>query len=129
MGYASAMRGLPFEWGKTDCASIVRAGLELTYEKDLFDGKIKPWTSLKTAASRWKSIDLENLLLSLGAQEVSPQHTQAGDLAIGPELDENQLPQLALVLPVSKVLISTPEYGVQIIHVSDLLPGTRYWRL
>ena len=56
------------------------------------------------------------------------RYATAGDVMLGAGVDARGLAQLATVLPVGKVLASTPVTGVVIVRRKDLEPGARFWR-
>lgn len=126
--YAKAIKGEPLVWGDTDCANIVRNGIYILLGRDPFKGSLKRWTGLKSAKNRADAVPVLDRLFNSGAIEVERLFSSIGDVALGPATDPEGLPQLSLILTRRKVLISTQEYGVQIVPLETLSDGTRFFR-
>jgi len=95
--YVDSIVGQPFEWGRTDCATIVREALRSMYGKDMLG--IGTWTT-KTGATRMlKKIGSYNdALAGAGAHEVPIRFRQRGDVAILPGGDCDGFPGLGVVV-------------------------------
>lgn len=127
--FALEVDGEPFEWGRTDCVSIVRLALSRMYGgTDPLDGHIGSWTTKRGALRVSKNTDALDALKRAGFVEVAPVYATTGDVALGATADACGAPAVSIVLPMRMMLVSTPEHGVRMVHRDDINPGTRYWR-
>lgn len=125
--YAKSLRGSSLVWGDTDCASVVRGGLVILLGKDPLPD-LKSWSGLKSAKNRANEMPVPDRLINSGAIEVHRKFSSIGDVAVGPSSDIEELPQLSMVLTNQKILISTQEFGVQIVPFDVLVEDTRFFR-
>lgn len=126
--FANEVVGSDFEWGETDCAMIAVRSQAIMLGKNPFAKHVGKW-STKTGALRvFKGLDIKQALQDSGGVRVSQDHSTTGDVILGPTEDVLGLPQLAVVVPVDRVLISTPEDGVMVALKSELIEGTEFWR-
>lgn len=128
--FANSVRGLDFEWGKTDCATLVCHGLYVILDKYPFTKKTLPqWDNKNKAIRRFLRVgDIGKFLIDQGAVEVHMDYAGTGDVILSPGLDDNDLPRLAMMLPTRRVLLSTPKTGVIIEKSHVLVDNTRYYR-
>lgn len=126
--FAQFVEGRDFQWGRTDCASLVRQALTEILGTDPWRGALGTW-STKTGALRvFKRTKPQRVLRSTGAVRVGTLFATAGDVALGPGGDARGLLGLAMVLPSNKVLTSTPERGVYIVGGQEFGAGVRFFR-
>jgi len=124
--YANEINNSPFEWGVTDCATIVRKSIEIMLGEDIFD--LPLWDSLKTARSIVRDLNILKLMGDVGGLPITLSYAHTGDIGLYPNLDDNGLPQFCVVLPRRKILISTIHKGVEITELYSLLENTTFWR-
>lgn len=125
---ARAVTGETFEWGTTDCASLVLRGVEVMYgEQIIVSGK---WTTRTGALRAWKKIEsADRVLEAAGATRVKRAFWQSGDVLLTPGPDEHGLPRLALAIPAQSVLVADLNDGVRIVKRVDMEDGTYGMRL
>lgn len=71
--------GQPYEWGRTDCASLVRQAMTIVYGSDPFD--VRPWSTKRQALTRLKAVgSVEDALRAAGMVPVALRHAQGGDV-------------------------------------------------
>lgn len=126
--FAKEVRGTSFEWGSTDCVSLVRRGLRIIFDEDVWKGHVGEWKTRRGALTVSGKTDYEDALLSSGAVEVGYHYGTSGDVALGPNEDEHGMLQMGLLVPTRKVLTSEPETGVSIVDKLRLEEGTRFFR-
>ena len=127
--FAYTVQHEPFVWGETDCASIVRRGVEIMLEKSPITNKLVPkWTSLKTALNRYNNTDISNMFEATGARLIHKSYMSNGDIILSKLLDGDSLPMLSLALPGGKILVSTMETGVQIGKSACIDAESEVWR-
>ncbi len=126
--FVKEVRGTPFKWGQTDCASLVRRGLQLMFDEDVWKGHVNRWKTLKGAAKVSGTTDYEVALLASGAVEVGYHYASSGDVALGPQEDEHGMLQMALLVPTRKAMTATPLVGVEIVDKLMLEDGTLFFR-
>lgn len=126
--YADSVRGLPWEWGVTDCGILTRRCLEVVYGKDVWED-VGNWSSRIGALRLFGSLDdVEGRLMETGAIGIGARHLLGGDIAIGGG-DHDGLPQFTVILPGFMLLGSTPEDGVIISKIKPNVfnDGTTFW--
>lgn len=112
-------RGREYEWGETDCVSLIRIGLAIVYGKDVLSG-LPDWTTLKGAVSAFRKVgDVAIFLQQSGAHIVHPTMARNGDLLVWDGEDEDGLPQTGLIVPKRKVITSAPDVGVVIARPNE----------
>lgn len=126
--FANNIVGKEYEWGSTDCGSIVLSGLEIILNDFSRLSKLPRWFSMQEALHQYKHVDINNILENTGAFGVDRSFIGAGDVAVSPNKVDGGIPSLSLVLPLRKILVSTPETGVMISHFNELDENTRFWR-
>lgn len=127
VSFARDVVGREFEWGVTDCATLVRRGLIEMLGRDVLKGHHRVWKTRRGAlmASRVKPQDA---LKASGAERVGNKFAWSGDVAVGRRVDDHGMIRVALLLPTRKALTSTPDLGVIIVDRLSLTKGTRFWR-
>ena len=124
---ARAVEGQPFEWGRTDCATLARRGLTTIYGRDVWAGHVGTWKTRRGALGSAGRTDPENALRASGAVPVPPNYAWSGDVALGASLDAHGMPRVSLLLPNRKALTSTPDRGVVVVDKLSLTEGTEFW--
>ncbi len=128
VAFAEYVRGRPFIWGETDCATLVRRGLGIMLDGDPWRGHLGTWKT-KIGAFRISSkTDARRILRGSGAVRVVPGYETAGDLALGPGRDAHGLLRVSLLIPSRKALVAFPDQGVRLVDTLSLIPGTSFWR-
>lgn len=120
--WAHEVRGQPFEWGRTDCASLMREGLRRISGVDPVPEM--SWGSLKTGQRILKSKGLEERIAEAGGVlvEEGPAFAQGGDILFVPEGLEFGLP--AMCLNVGGLWLgSTQDDGVYLTPLLEPLPA------
>ncbi len=128
MNFAQLAEGQAFEWGRTDCASLVRRALTQMLGVDPWKKHLGVWTTRTGALRVLKRTKPHKVLKSTGAVQVGTLFATAGDVALGRHLDARGLLGLAMVLPSNKVLTSTPESGVYIVTGREFGGDVRFFR-
>ncbi len=126
--FANAANGQPFEWGRTDCASLVRRGLQTVFGVDVWKGHVGIYKTKRGAVTVAGKVDYEDALLASGAVEVGYHFGTSGDVALSPKEDEHGMFSVALLVPARKALTSAPREGVVIVDKLRLEEGTRFYR-
>jgi len=128
--YAGRLQGEAFEWGVTDCGTLVRGALTVLYDHDVLEAALgAPWTSLRGAAGAWRAVgSVQSVLGALKAVEVPGAFVQAGDVGVFPGEDVDGLPRLVVCIG-ARILTVHRERGVEVVWSSVLPGGTRFWRL
>lgn len=126
--FAAAVVGQAFTWGRTDCASIVRRGLEAAYGRDVWKGHVGEWKTRRGAVGVSGRTESQEALRASGAVEVGKHYAWSGDVALGSGVDDHGLLQVALLVPTRKAMTSTPELGVLLVDKLSLAEGTTFWR-
>ncbi len=126
--FARAADGQAFEWGRTDCASLVRRGLQTIFGKDVWKGHVGTWKTRRGALGVSGRTDYVDALLASGAVEVGFHFAWSGDVALASREDEHGMFSTGLLVPTRKVLTSTPREGVVLLDKLQLEPGTKFYR-
>lgn len=126
--FAQLVEGDVFEWGRTDCASVVRQALMQILGVDPWKGCLGTWKTKTGALRVFKRTEPQDVLESTGAVRVGTLFATAGDVALGRGVDARGLLGLAMVLPSNKVLTSTPEKGVYIVGGRGFGTDVRFFR-
>lgn len=126
--FARDVVGQEFEWGTTDCASLVRRGLIAMMGKDLLKKHVGIWKTRRGALIASRHTKPEHALKASGAVKVGALYAWSGDVAVGANVDDHGMVQVALLLPTRKALTSGQEKGVIIVDKLSLTEGTRFWR-
>ena len=119
--FAKDIVGSEWELGHTDCASVAFFCLDL-----IVDGGLPfniEWGSLREAKEQMTSDAME----SRGFVEVNPRFSQAGDVCLWNDQDNDGLWGLGIMLPARMVLTSHRDRGVHTAKVLDY-EGVTFWR-
>jgi hypothetical protein len=83
---ANDIVGVPFEWGKTDCASVARAALVAMFGEDPLVPHIDVTYTTKIGAARAfkKAGSFVDIVLAAGAREIASNLAGDGDFMIFP---------------------------------------------
>jgi len=81
MAWASRMRGAPFAWGHTDCATLAIRGLELLTGRPFPEYR---WSSEAQALAVAGRERPSQVLQEYGLQPVLPGFERAGDVILAP---------------------------------------------
>ena len=119
VAWAREVRGLPYIWGKTDCAALIRDALRIQFGTDLF-GNLPTWTTVRQAQEVWAAflttsgVSYETLFLAMGGklvQGVGRRRWPDGSILVG---NEDRGPFPAFAVYVSPVVVqSDRQHGVQ----------------
>lgn len=129
--YARESVGKDFEWGVTDCASLVRASIAAMYGEDVFS-HVAAWSTLREAKNQYEMHGrASSILAEAGASIVASNYEQTGDIIVSPGEDQDGLPRFGVILTGGQVLLSTPESGVHVLSHwrSILVDGTSIYRM
>lgn len=82
--WAESVRGRPFVWGETDCATLVRGAVEAMYGPAFLAGIAVPEYGTQVGAERaWDQTGgTAAVLVLLGAQELPDGERQRGDVLL-----------------------------------------------
>lgn len=112
MSYVSSVMDKPFEWGVTDCGTLVSSAQEAMYGHDVVGAGT--WKTKAEALKALKQIGpYKEALASAGACEVPISFRQRGDIALLPDADHEGFPGLGIVvshgvLTVDEVVMILP---------------------
>ena len=103
MVYVESVLGAPFEWGRTDCWSLICGALRAMYGDDVLNAETY---GTKTGALKaYKAAGSYNdALAHAGAREVPINFRQRGDIAILPGGDIDGFPGVGVVMARGRVL-------------------------
>lgn len=111
-----AFLGEPFEWGKTDCASLCVGYInhELGLPLPLAD-----LSSARKALTYYRlKGGLEEALEIQGWENVLIENMKEGDIFVNP-IGHEAFPNYGVCVAPLKVITSNPDMGVHIAHVND----------
>ncbi len=126
--FARAEDGREYEWGLTDCAALVRRGLQSVFGEDVWKGHVGTWTTRRGAVTVAGKTDYEEALLASGAVEVGFHYAWAGDVVLGGSEEQHGMLTVGLLVPTRKVITSTPRLGVVIVDKLSLEIGSKFFR-
>lgn len=127
VGFAIGIRGEDFDWGISDCVSLARQCLYVILDEDPWDS-LGTWKTKTSALKAFKGIKIDKYLEKTGAIEIDYNFLTTGDFVISPNEDIHGLMQIAIVLPMHKVLVSSMSDGVTISDYDSFAEGSKYWR-
>jgi len=94
--WAETVRGLPFQWGATDCGSLVRDAMEVMYGRDLWPD-VPRWDTLRAAVQiQGTTGGVAAQLALLGAVEVEYGYVQQGDVILLPCAEGDSIPSVGI---------------------------------
>ena len=126
VAFAIEQRELAFEWGRTDCGSLVRRGLELVWGEPILGGP--DYWSIASAEDTMKTLgEAATFFESQGAASELLSRASGGDVVIRPGIDDG-LPRLGLFLYPEGVLTSDPEHGPHVIKPYELKRRSRLYK-
>lgn len=126
--WAQAQPGRPFVWGETDCAALVRQGLELVFGHDLWP-ETPYWHSAREAKKTHKTTGgMVAALQRLGAQQTTVNFARSGDVVAFPEPEE-KVGGTALGLWVDDRCLLSSDRGVVAVRRQDLPPDAAVYSL
>ena len=126
--WGESVRGLPFRWGATDCASLVIDSMEVMYGVDVFPD-VDRWRSLRKAVRVLHDVgSIADLFRTSGAVQVPVAFAQSGDIVCACGLDDDGLPRLGVVVN-GAVIYSRKDEGVLSCYPVDLEEGSELWRM
>jgi len=107
--WAESVRGRPYEWGATDCGTLVREAFCVMYGEDIA-ADVEPYTTQRGAARvHAETGGVEFILRLLGATDIAPAFAQSGDIWI--DEDGDGFPAAGVVIG-RDVIWATLEDGV-----------------
>ena len=126
--WSRTVKGQPFAWGRTDCAMLTLAALDVltgTAHAEAYTGL---WDSEATALAHFATETPSQVLQGFGAAEVPPAFVVLGDVITVPA--DPWPEQLHFVLGRYS-LCSDVERGVALLRTRSLTaqPGARVWRV
>jgi len=126
--WGESVRGKPFSWGSTDCASLVIAAMEVMYGVDVFP-QVDRWKSLRKAVRVLHDVgSICDLFGAHGATSVPIAYAQSGDILCAPGLDGDDLPRLGVMVN-GWVIFSQKKHGVLFSGPELVEDGTEVWRM
>jgi len=118
VAFAEVQRKKNFEWGETDCGSLIRKGLKLVFGKPILD--VDEYSNEREAEKVMKKLgDASSFFESQGAVNELLSRASGGDVVVRPGVDDG-LPRLGLFLYPDALLTSDPEYGPHVIKAYEL---------
>lgn len=127
LAWADGVRGQPYAWGRTDCASLARAALDEMFCRSV-TAHIPRWTSKRTALRALADVGgIDTALRGLGAELVTLPFARAGDIIVTTDPDDPEHGVLVYVDPWC--VGSSGETGVQWVARAQLDPDSRVYTL
>jgi hypothetical protein len=120
--WAESVRGLPFEWGRTDCAALTRAALTMCFGRDVAP-EVPMWRTAQQAAvvlARYGGVP--GVLEGLGATRHTLMFARAGDVVCAPEPKEPVSRAAIGVWIDGYAVMSGAQAGVHPVGLDELLP-------
>lgn len=94
--WAQQQAGKPYDWGRSDCGSLVRRAHRIMFGHDVFG--IPAYSTKREALSIYQKFGGVDLVMrSAGAVEIARNFVQQGDVFVGPDKDHD-LPYCAIVI-------------------------------
>lgn len=125
--WAESIRGEPFEWGVTDCGSLVSEAMNVIYD-DPGLPDIDRYGSIGEAVRTHKEVGgVAGALRSAGATEVPITYRQQGDVLVGYD-EEAGLPGAAIVVG-STAVVANEEEGVIVRPLAEFSDDVTVLRL
>lgn len=101
--------GMAYEWGKTDCGTLVREGLFLILNHDPFPF-VPDWNNEQESRKIWEDMGgVDHAFLGFGAEKTDTNYIQTGDIAV---LEVDKFITAAMVIGNNKMLFSSTDKGV-----------------
>ena len=126
--WAQTQIGQPFVWGKTDCGTLVREGLELVFGQPVLEG-VPSYSSETEAALAMQELgSAGSYFESLGLELVNAPRGRISDVVVRPGRDDN-IPRLGLFVSPTAVLTSDPVHGPHAVAHLELRKRARFYRL
>lgn len=124
VAWAESLRGQSFEWGRTDCASLVRHAFTICFGQDVVP-EIPRWTTATAAARVLAEYPIEDVLRELEAEVLPLSFARGGDIIVLPEPEEEVGRVLLMVcIDASSFLSVSRDDGVQIVGLEQITdPG------
>lgn len=126
--WAAGLVGTPFEWGKTDCASLVRGCIAAMYGHDFFSYRYQSERGALKALATGGAVS--DHILTLGADLYPFPFAQQGDVVVAPD-DNGPWGEFAHVVIANLAFSSDPVAGVyaQKLQALKFPEGTQVYRL
>lgn len=125
--WAASLIGEPFQWGRTDCASIAIEAQRLMYGADVFH--LPKWKSKAKALRTLESAKGIRAVLRKHAQQVGRGFLQMGDIVLVKNgCDVLETDGLMLVVR-DYALFTNPETGVIRVPLEALPKRATFWRV
>lgn len=106
------VQGEPFEWGATDCASLVAGALEAMYDQDLVGDTLPSYDSEEEAREAHEDTGGPSTVLrALGCEEIALNFARQGDVIIG--VGEEAGMEGCAVVVASEFVVASEKRGVE----------------
>ena len=101
--------GMAYEWGKTDCGTLVREGLFLILDRDPFP-YMPGWNSEGESRKIWDEMGgVDHAFLAFGAEKIESSYAQTGDIAV---LEVDKFLTAAMAIGDNKLLFASTDKGI-----------------
>lgn len=121
--WADRMIGRSFEWGVTDCASLIRAAHLAMYGEDVFGWPA--YRSLKGAMSAKEKVGGIRKALKKDCARVGRRFARSGDVVLIKHKGEEGMG----VVVGMNVVGTYPGYAVMLVPLSALPRNVTFWRM
>ncbi len=121
--WADSVVGHPFEWGVTDCASLVRAAHIVMYGEDVLGWPA--YKSLKGAMSAKEKVGGIRKALKKACVRVGTKFARSGDIVL---IKHEGEAGMGLVIGAN-VVGTYPGYPVTLVPLSMLPRSASFWRV
>lgn len=127
--WVNGILGMPYQWGETDCGTLVRQAWIILYDDDPFLGIVPRWTT-KIGALRAYAVcgGMQQALELAGAQPVGRNFAQTSDVIVGRGESGGIRGYWAGVVLAGRVVTSVEDRGVVISPMGERDDVT-IWRL
>lgn len=110
----------PFEWGTTDCATLVRDAVGVMFNGDV-SADVRRYDSLRGAAEVLAEVGgTLKWLEAHGSVPVDQNYIQVGDVVILPQEPEEIAEGAAVVVVREHVLVTSPNAVVSMVRLDSL---------
>jgi hypothetical protein len=121
--------GLPFAWGETDCASLVRDAMRVLYDRDVWESP----TWYDSLASAYQTLQLVGgapaWLLAHGATRMPLAFAQPSDVLVTPADPTDMADSLFVIVSHGRMLRTHPDELTKIVTTSRAIDTSYLIRL
>ena len=126
--WAETQFGEPFEWGRTDCGSLIKSGLRLIFGQPVLDEGLR-YKDEESAVGVIRTVGtVARYFTQLGGVRLIPTRAAGGDIVVRPGRDDG-LPRMGLMLHPTGFVTSDPVNGPHVVSKYQLPSRARIYRM